>query len=317
MKYTAIIPVLVLLTGCQGDAGDIASLGTLEVHRVAVAADSSEPIIEMNVKEGDEVQAGQVLAQQDPARIKANLAQARAQAQAAADALKKALNGARKEDVDAARANVAAARADAKTARLELDRQRSLVKQNFASKNNVDVLQGQYEAAVARGHAASAALEKLLAGTRPEDIAAARNAVAAANAQVAAMKLSLDRTTIRAPVAGKVEAIIERVGERPQPGGAVLILSRHEQPYARVNVPEPLRTRLAPGAAAEVRIDGYDKPFPAKLRWIAHDASYTPFFALTQHDRSHLSYLADVELTGKVGNLPTGVAVQVYFPGLK
>lgn len=317
MKYTVLFSALVLLAGCQGDAGDTPSLGTLEVHRIAVAADSSEPIIELKVTEGDEVLPGQVLAQQDPARIKANLAQAEAAMRSAENGLEKALNGARKEDVDVARANVAAARADAKTARLELDRQKSLVKQDFASKNNVDVLEGQYEAAVARSQAAGAALEKLLAGTRPEDIAAARNAVVAAKAQVAALALSLDRTTIRAPVSGKVDAIIDRVGERPQPGGTVIVLARNEQPYARVNVPEPLRTRLTPGAAAVVRIDGYDKAFPARLRWIAHDATYTPFFALTQHDRSHLSYLADVELTGKVGNLPTGLAVQVYFTGLK
>ena len=141
----------------------------------------------------------------------------------------------------------------------------------------------------------------------------ARSSFAMAQSQVDDIQLSLERATIRAPIAGKVEAVVFEQGERPQSGAVVVVLVRNQQPYARVHVPEPLRTRLATGAPATVSIDGHEQAFAGRLRWIAHDASFTPFFALTQHDRSHLSYVAEIELVDAV-DIATGIPVQVRFP---
>jgi len=49
------------------------------------------------------------------------------------------------------------------------------------------------------------------------------------------------------------------------------------------------------------------------VRWVSADASFTPYFALTEHDRSRLSYLAEVDLPG-ASHLPSGVPLQVDFP---
>ena len=44
---------------------------------------------------------------------------------------------------------------------------------------------------------------------------------------------------------------------------------------------------------------------------------FTPCFALNQHDRSRLSYLAEVELdVDDQQELPIGIPVEVTFPGL-
>ena len=318
MNRILIAIFLLLLAGCQLGNEATPSLGTLEVHRVSIVADSAEPIIEVPVVEGDSVEPGGVLMRQDPRRIGASLQRAEADVAAAKAELEKAEHGPRSEDIAAARAQVAAADSDAKTAGLELSREASLVKQHYSSQNNVDIKRGQYDAAVARKQEAESHLAELLAGTRPEDIAAARGNYAMARAQVDDIKISLARTTITAPIRGKVEAVINQVGERPKPGATVIVLVKDERPYARVQVPEPLRTRLQTGAPAEIHIDGHDRTYRGRLRWIAHDASFTPYFALTQHDRSHLSYLAEVELTGNdIAGLPTGVPVQVFFPGVE
>jgi len=318
MFRLVLIAIMLLLAGCGKDNGAIASLGTLEVDRISLVADSAEPIVEVSVTEGDFVEAGDVLLRQDPARINATLRKAEADLAGARARLQQAEAGPRAQDIDGARAQVAAAESDVKTARLELEREKSLVTQNYASQNTVDILAGRYDAARARKQEADSRLAELLEGTRPEEIDAARSNLAMAQAQVEDVRISLERTTLVAPVKGKVEAVIHEVGERPQPGAVVMVLARDQRPYARVHVPEPLRTQLSPGADAEIHIDGHDKVFPGRLRWIAHDASFTPFFALTQRDRSHLSYLAEIELTGdNLGDLATGVPVQVYFPGVK
>ena len=80
-----------------------------------------------------------------------------------------------------------------------------------------------------------------------------------------------------------------------------------------MHIPQPLRTRLNPGTSAEVLIDGYSEPFAGEIRWISSEAAFTPYFALTQHDRSRLSYLAEVDLSG-AADLPSGVPVEVRFP---
>lgn len=307
--------VLVLLAACEDHPKGLASLGTLEVDRIDLVADSSEPIVEVLVTEGDAVQAGDVLVRQDAAKIRAARKRARAELALAKARLSEAESGPRAQEIAAARAQVAAATSDVKTARVELERERTLVKQNYSSQNNVDILEGRFEAAIARQQEAEARLSELLEGTRSEEIDAARSNFAVAEAQLEDIEISMRRTEIMAPVAGKIEAVIHEIGERPQPGTTVIVLLRDQLPYARVHVPEPLRTRLEHGSRAQIYIDGHTAPLAGRLRWIAHDASFTPYFALTQKDRSHLSYLAEVEVAERTTDVPAvGVPVEVYFP---
>ena len=47
-------------------------------------------------------------------------------------------------------------------------------------------------------------------------------------------------------------------------------------------------------------------------RYLAIDAEFTPYYSLTEADRSRLSYLAEVELDGAAAaELPAGVPVEV------
>ena len=72
---------------------------------------------------------------------------------------------------------------------------------------------------------------------------------------------------------------------------------------------------LEVGAPAEVHVDGRDSPLDGRVRWISSEAAFTPYFALTQRDRSRLSYAAEVVLTREeVDTLPVGIPVEVRFP---
>ena len=62
-----------------------------------------------------------------------------------------------------------------------------------------------------------------------------------------------------------------------------------------------------------VRVDGVAEALEGRVRWVSADASFTPYFALTEHDRSRLSYLAEVDLED-ARDLPSGVPLQVDFP---
>ncbi len=310
----AAAAVLVSVAGCGAD-GPLYAVGTLERDRIDLAADSSEPIVAIPVTEGDRVKAGDLLLRQDADRAEAQLAQARAARDRAAAGLEQAVAGARAEQIAQARARLAAAESAVTTSRQELEREKSLTNRDFVAKNRLDQLQGAYDAAVARRREARAALDEFEAGTRREVVQQARDALAGAAARVRELEIRVRRTEVTAPVDGVVEALPLELGERPQPGRTVAVMRAASPTYARVHVPEPLRTRLAPGAPAEVRLDGRHEPLRGRLRWIATEAAFTPYYALTQRDRSRLSYAAEVVLTDRgADDLPVGIPVEVRFP---
>jgi HlyD family secretion protein len=100
------------------------------------------------------------------------------------------------------------------------------------------------------------------------------------------------------------------VGERVNRGSTLALLLADDQPYARVYVPEPWRTRVRVGDRKRVTVDGIAEPLWGTLRWIATDPAFTPYFALNAGDRARLVYVAEFDLEdGR--DLPTGVPAQV------
>jgi HlyD family secretion protein len=83
------------------------------------------------------------------------------------------------------------------------------------------------------------------------------------------------------------------------------------QPYARIYVPERLRAHVRSGTEARVFVDGIDAPITGRVRWVAHEAAFTPYFALTERDRGRLAYLAKVDMEEQQQRLPDGVPVEV------
>ncbi|MEE4380615.1 MAG: HlyD family efflux transporter periplasmic adaptor subunit [Pseudomonadales bacterium] len=314
MGRRATLWAWLMLAGC-GPSGVDYAVGTLERERIELVAETAEPLLAFAVEEGDEVDAGALLLRQDPARARLQLARAEAELARAEAAFMEARHGPRSETVAQARARLEAAEAEVATVERELARASALLPEHFATEEQVDLLEGRRDAARARRDEARSALEELRAGTRSEVLAQQESARDAAAAAVAELALTLSRSELRAPVDAVVESLPLEPGERPQPGQTVVVLRATGRTFARIHVPEPLRAGLEPGAAAEVRVDGRSEPLEGRLRWISGEAAFTPYYALTQHDRSRLSYLAEVDLTGPgAADLPVGVPVEVRFP---
>jgi len=301
-----------VLAGCDRDDLDYA-VGTIERYRIDVAADSAEPVTVLHVVEGDPVTAGMPLLEQDATRIRAALEQAQAEEAVALARLREAQAGPRAQEIDQARAQLASAEAALVTSGHELARQKSLLTRSYGSESQVNVLQGEVDAAQARVQEVRARLAELLEGTRSEQVDQARAAYAASRSTVAALQVDLDRTVVRAPVSGVVESAPFRVGERPVRGQTAMVLLSDERTFARVHIPASLRTRLLPGDRAMLTIDGHDGDYEGRIRWISSDAAFTPYYALTQHDRSRLAYLAEIDVVADLP-LPNGVPVEVRFP---
>ena len=315
MSRTTILALLppLLLAGC-GDADEADRVvGELASDRIELTAETNEPIRAILVTEGERVVANQVLIEQDGRRAAARLAEAEAvlgQAQARLDEL---VRGPRAEQINAARANVEGATRELEFRESELARTREVHARGLISPEALDRAQASLDAAQAGLNFRLAQLEELLAGTTVEELAQAEHAVKQAGARRDQAQVDLERHTLRAPVAGLADSRLFELGERPSPGQPLMVVLGGTQPYARVYVPERLRVNVAPGTAARVLVDGLEAPLDGRVRWVAGEAAFTPYYALTERDRGRLAYAAKVDLDVDGPRLPDGVPVEVEF----
>lgn len=311
------LPVIVIVAafvlGACERAGEDRIVGQLASDRIEIAAEFAEPILRRHVAEGEHVAAGTLLIEQDSARIDARIAEAAARAAQLRARLDELVRGPRQEQIAAARASVEGSLRDVAFRRLELGRAREVLEKQLAAQETVDRARAELDAAVAALAVNEARLDELLSGTTVEELRQAEQQLAQAEAQLAALDIDRQRLVPRAPLAGTVDTLLFEPGERPQPGAPLLVMLAGEQPYARVYVPESLRLHVAPGTAARVYLDGREQPLPGRVRWVSSDAAFTPYFALTEHDRGRLSYVAKIDLDIDGVRLPDGMPVQVEF----
>jgi len=308
--------VVALITAACSPGDDAAMLGTLERDRLELVAEAHEPIVELLVREGDRVDAGALLLRLDQAATDARLEQARSELARSRALLAEAVSGPRREQILAARAALAGAQAQSDAATSEFDRVESLVRRSLLPAAELDRQRAVRDGAMAERDAAREQLRELERGTRSEVLDQARAALQAAEAQVAGLELTRSRLDLRAPRAGVVEALPYELGERPPAGAPVVVMLADGLPYARVFVPEPLRLSVMPGTPMTVRIDGSDRAWQGRVRYVSSDAAFTPYYALNERDRSRLSYLAEVDLIeDEAAVLPTGVPVEAAMTG--
>jgi HlyD family secretion protein len=310
IQLLALIAAL-LGSACSSESDVVGIVGELASDRVELTAEAGEPILEILVAEGEQVSAGQILMRQDASRANARLAEAEAAMLQSQARLEELVRGPRSEQIAAARANVAGATQELAFRQSEFVRAKEIHDRELASAETLDSARAALDAAKANDDLRHAQLQELLSGTTVEELAQAEQAVAQAAARRDLLAVDVARHDTIAPVAGIVDSRLFEVGERPSSGQPMLILLPGEQPHARVYVPEEQRLSLRVGTTVRVTIDGMDAALNGRVRWIANEAMFTPYFALTERDRGHLTYAAKIDIETSGNRLPDGVPVSV------
>lgn len=308
---TLLLPAL-FLSACE-QRTDFPVVGTLERDRIELSAELAEPVTEIHVREGQVVEAGTVLLSQDARRADAELLRLEAAADRTRRRLDELLRGPRQEAIDEARARLVAAEAALSTSRNELRRIEPLQQRNLASQSQLDSTRNARDQAQGQVDAARAALAALVEGTTLEELEQARAAVREAEAIVSAQQLTRERLSMVAPRDAVVEALPFELGEIPRPGQPLVLLRTTDQPpYARVYVPADLYRHFQSGDQVKVQVDGHGS-YTGEVRYMSSEAAFTPYFALTEHDASRLSYLAEIDLSN-AEDLPNGIPVRLLDP---
>lgn len=305
----------ILLLSCLGcEAEQPEALGTLEWDRVNSRAVASEVITGISVKQGELVSTGALLLQLDNRKVLAEQNEVQANLEEAEWFLKELEAGPRPETIAEARARVAAATAVLANARIIYERREELYAGNFVSQEQRDIAKKDFVDAQSLLMERKEALGRLLAGSREEQIAQARARVRGLQSRLQQLSLRLADYRVTASRNGRVDSLPFKLGDRPREGAVLATLLSGNQPWARVYVPEPYRSTLTPGQNYRLRIDGQPDLYSATLRTISAEASFTPYFALSEKDRSRLSFVAELDLIGEKGaSLTAGTPVQLIL----
>jgi HlyD family secretion protein len=309
-----VLAALLLAAGCTRET-PVEIHGTVERDRLELIAESNERIVEVAVHEGDRVPAGAVLVRQEAGTAQPRIDQSRAALVEAQRRLADLEQGPRQREIDEARAALTGAESELQTALSDFKRVDTLVQRKLLSESDRDQARARRDSARAARDAAKARYELLQQGTRSEQVAEARAAVTRATAALAEIETVAARYTVTAPRAGIVEALPYKLGERPAAGRPVAIMLADGVPYARVYVPEPLRASFVAGTRVQAAVDGTRTRIAGTVRYISAEAAFTPYYALTQKDRSRLAYLAEITLDdANAAALPAGMPIQVFAP---
>jgi HlyD family secretion protein len=232
--------------------------------RVELGATVTGRVVEVTVREGDRVRAGDLLVRLESAEVTAQREQARA-ALALAQAR---LSGQRELAVPTIAAALEQAQATLEAAQREARRTRELFERGYVSQARIDETERAARVAQAQLDAARAG-ERANAGDGTE-AAQVRLRVDEARAAVATAEARLAQTRILAPADGRIVTRSVDPGQIVQPGRALFAFTADGATQLLGQADEKLLSQLAVGQPAQAVADAFpERPFEARIARIA------------------------------------------------
>lgn len=247
----------------------------VQADSVVIAPKIAGYIDRVFVSENQAVRAGQPLVLLDPRDYRAQASQIQAQIEASratADTVR-AQVGEQQAALTQAQAQLSAANSDVAFASQEVARYQPLAATGAESRERLAQLRNQLkqaQAVAATRRAAVVAAQRRF-GTLDSQIEQALSQARAGEAQLEAANVTLESTTLRASVGGKVGDLAVRVGQFVQPGTRLMTLVPVEKLYIEANFKETQVGLMRVGQPASIEVDALPG---VELR--GHVASFAP-----------------------------------------
>jgi HlyD family secretion protein len=290
--------------------------GNVEIRQVDLSFNAEGTVTALSKREGDPVRKDDVIATLDPATYQSAVDLSEARRDAAKAQLDLLLAGTRKEDIDQARANLDAAKASLANAEVTFARQQNLAAHNASTQQQLDDARMGLDAARAKLAQTQAALAEAVNGPRPEDIAAGRANLRAAEASLALARTQLTRAVLDAPANGTIMTRVIEPGTVVLPGAAVYSMALDDEVWVRAFAPEPLLGRVAPGTETTVTTDG-GKSYRGRIGYVSPAAEFTPKTVETPELRTQLVYRLRIRVENPDSGVRQGMPVTIRLPGVR
>ena len=248
--------------------------GQVEVSEYRVSSKVPGRILEIRVKEGDYVKAGDTLAILDAPEVRAKMEQARSAEDAASAVELKARNGAQKEQIQGAYQVYQQAKAGLEIAEKSYGRVQRLFDQGVLSAQKRDEAFAQYKAMEAQCKAAKSQYDMAVNGARREDKLAAQAQVNRARGAVQEVRSYINETVQTAQMEGEVSAIYPKVGELVGTGSPIMTISLMDDMWGTFNVREDQLNGMQVGTEFSAFVPAFNKDIKMKVYYMKDQGSY-------------------------------------------
>ena len=248
--------------------------GEMEVEEYRVSGKVPGRILELRVKEGDLVKAGDTLAIIEAPEVEAKMVQARNAADAAAAIAQMAQNGARKEQVQAAAQLYEQAKAGLEIAEKSYNRMKKLYEEEVISAQKFDEAEAMYKSAQAQVKAAKSQYDMAVNGARAEERRAASATAGQARGAVQEVQGYVRETVQIAQMAGEVTDVFPKVGELVGTGTPIMSIAVMDDQWATFNIREDQLKDIKVGQEITVHVPAIDKETKMKVTSMKDKGSF-------------------------------------------
>ena len=264
---TAVETLINRLRGRDMPEGIVKTNGRIQATQVDVSAKYSGRLSTVNVDEGDEVTAGQVVATISSPETEAKLREAQANLLKAKKSLAEAV------------ANIAQRNSDLDFTRTDYNRGKPLLEHGTITQQTLDLRRNKFESAEAAYVAANEQREQ------------AEAAIKAAQANVESLEAILVDLVLVSPRTGRVQYRLARAGEVVAAGQRVLTILDLKDVYMTIYLPGEIAGKLMLGDEARTILDPFPEyVLPNTISFVATDAQFTPKSVETAEERQKLMF---------------------------
>ena len=272
--FSAVVAIVALIGFLALDRDPELIQGEMEVEEYRVSGKVPGRILEIRVKEGDFVKAGDTLAIIEAPEVEAKMVQARNAADAASAVAQMAQNGARKEQVQAAAQLYEQAKAGLEIAEKSYNRMKKLYEEEVISAQKFDEAEAMYKSAQAQVKAAKSQYDMAVNGARVEERRAASATAGQARGAVQEVQGYVRETVQIAQMAGEVTDVYPKVGELVGTGTPIMSIAMMDDQWATFNIREDQLKDIKVGQDITVRVPALDKEVTMKVTSMKDKGSF-------------------------------------------
>jgi HlyD family secretion protein len=258
-------------------AGIVAGNGRIESTQVDIAAKYGGRIKEILAREGDMVEAGQVLVKMDTSELDAELAK------------DKATLAENEQAAGEVRTEIAKSDSQLKLAEVEYKRSYDLLSRRAIAREEFDRYKTRLDTAKATLDGSNAKLKT------------AEQSIGAAAAVVKRTEAQLEDAILKSPVRGRVLYRLAEPAEVVALGGKVLTLINLSDIYMEIYLPSQEAARAKIGADARIVLDARPEyAAQAKVSYVSPEAQFTPKQVETRSERDKLMFRVKLQVPSEV-----------------
>ena len=274
LGFAAVVMIVAVIGLLAIDRDPDMIQGQVEVSEYRVSSKVPGRILEIRVKEGDYVKAGDTLAILDAPEVRAKMEQAQSAENAAAALELKAQNGARKEQIQGAFSVLQQAKAGFEIAEKSYNRVQRLFDEGVMSAQKRDEAFANYKAMEAQMKAAQSQYDMAVNGARMEDKMAASAQVGRAKGAVQEVNSYIHETVQIAQKEGEVTDIYPKVGELVGTGSPIMSIAMMDDMWGSFNIREDQLNGMQVGTEFMAFVPAFHKDVKMKVYHLKDQGSF-------------------------------------------